>query len=76
MVRYLISIVKEINQEKIIDIILENVASKTQLHVLRVQEESDISQFLINLRPEFELVHDALMKKETPPDLDTCPTST
>ena len=37
-----------------------------------LQEESHISQFLMNLRPEFESVRFALMNREVSANLDTC----
>lgn len=52
--------------------ILENVSSTAHAEVIKVQEESHISQFLMNLRPEFESVRAALMNRETSPHLDTC----
>ena len=39
---------------------------------LKLQEETHISQFLMNLRPEFESVRSALMNKEVTANLDTC----
>lgn len=37
-----------------------------------LQEELHITQFLMNLHPEFEPVHAAFMNRENTPDLDTC----
>ena len=39
---------------------------------LKLQDETHISQFLMNLRPEFESVRSALMNREQSAHLDTC----
>lgn len=39
---------------------------------LKLQDELHISQFLMNLCPEFEPVRAALMNREISPNLDTC----
>lgn len=52
--------------------ILETVPAEVHSHWINIQEESHINQFLINFRPEFELVRAALLNRETTPDLETC----
>ena len=52
--------------------VLDTVSTALRPEALKLQEESHINQFLMNLRPEFESVRAALMNRETSPDLDTC----
>lgn len=52
--------------------LLQSVSAKFLPKAINLQEELHVSQFLMNLRPEFELVQAALMKQEHSPDLDTC----
>lgn len=52
--------------------ILAFVPSESASHVLIVQQEAQISQFLINLMPEFKPVRADLMNREIPADSDTC----
>ena len=53
-------------------IILATVKTEAKYEVQRIQEESHISQFFMNLKPEFESVRSALMNKEVSPDLKNC----
>lgn len=39
---------------------------------LKLQEQLHVSQFPMDLHPEFEPVRAALMNREIPPNLDTC----
>lgn len=52
--------------------ILDTVDTATHSQVMKLQEESHISQFLMNLHPEFESVQATLMNRETCLNLDTC----
>ena len=51
--------------------ILAFVPSESASHVLSVQQEAQISQFHINLMPEFESVRADLMNREIPAHSDT-----
>ena len=52
--------------------LLQFVSAAFLPQALKLQEELHVSQFLMNLRAEFEPVRTALMNRETAPDLDTC----
>ena len=52
--------------------LLQSVSAEFLPQALKLQEELHVSQFLMNLRPEFEPVCAALMNREISPDLDTC----
>lgn len=52
--------------------ILNSTPQRALSDVLRIQEESHISQFLMNFHPEFESIQAAYMNRETAPDLDNC----
>lgn len=52
--------------------LLHSISTEFLPHALKLQEEQHISQFLMNLPPEFEPVHAALMNREISTDLDTC----
>ena len=51
---------------------LDTVSTALWPEALKLQEESSIKQFSMNLRPEFESVWAALMNRESSPDLDMC----
>lgn len=51
---------------------LETGKPESRADVLKIQEESHISQFLMNLQLEFESVRSALLNREVYPDLKTC----
>lgn len=53
-------------------LMLSTMALVSISYVIKVHEESHISPFLMNLRPEFETVRVALMNLEASPDLYTC----
>eukprot|EP00268_Persea_americana_P045371 TRINITY_DN4622_c0_g1_i1.p1 TRINITY_DN4622_c0_g1~~TRINITY_DN4622_c0_g1_i1.p1 ORF type:complete len:229 (+),score=31.44 TRINITY_DN4622_c0_g1_i1:829-1515(+) len=52
--------------------ILIDVPREANSFVIKIQKNAHISQFLMNLRPEFEYVRAALLNREVPPNLDTC----
>lgn len=52
--------------------ILHSTPQCTLSDVLCIQEESHISQFLMNFHPEFESIQAAHMNQETAPNLDIC----
>ena len=52
--------------------LIQTVSSGFLSEALELQEETHISQFLMNLRPEFESVRSALMNRENSANLDTC----
>ena len=52
--------------------IIHTVPSGFLFEALKLQEETHISQFLMNLRPEFESIRSALMNREVSANLDTC----
>lgn len=52
--------------------LIQTVSSGFLSEALKLQEETHISQFLMNLRPEFEYVWFALMNKEVSINLNTC----
>lgn len=51
--------------------ILDTVPTESKSLVLKIQEESHISQFLMNLWLDFESVQSALMNREVSLDLKT-----
>ena len=52
--------------------LIQTVSLRFLSEALKLQEETHISQFLMNLRPEFEFVWSALMNRESFANLDTC----
>ena len=52
--------------------IIQSVSAGFLSEALKLQEETHISQFLMNLRPDFESVRSALMNREVTANLDTC----
>lgn len=52
--------------------ILETIPAEVHSHVIKIQEEPRINQFLMNFHQEFESVRAALLNRETTPDLETC----
>lgn len=52
--------------------LLTLVSIDFHLQALKLQEETHISQFLMNLYHEFESICSALMNEEISLDLDTC----
>ena len=52
--------------------LIQTVSSGFLSEALKLQEETHISQFLMNLRPEFESVQSALLNRENYANLDTC----
>ena len=52
--------------------LIQTVSSGFLSEALKLQEETHISQFLMNLRPEFESIRSALMNRENSANLDTC----
>ena len=52
--------------------LLQSVSSEFLPHALKLKKELHVNQFLMNLRPEFDLVWAALMNWEISLDLDTC----
>ena len=52
--------------------LIQTVSSGFLPEALKLQEETHISQFLMNLRPEFESIRSALMNRENSANLDTC----
>eukprot|EP00268_Persea_americana_P004867 TRINITY_DN11598_c0_g1_i4.p1 TRINITY_DN11598_c0_g1~~TRINITY_DN11598_c0_g1_i4.p1 ORF type:complete len:135 (+),score=23.59 TRINITY_DN11598_c0_g1_i4:123-527(+) len=52
--------------------LIQTVSTDFLSEALKLQEETHISQFLMNLRPEFESVQSALMNREQSANLDTC----
>ena len=52
--------------------LIQTVSSSFLSEALQLQEETHISQFLMNLRPEFEYARSALMNRENSANLDTC----
>ena len=52
--------------------IIQAVAQEAIKQVMKLQEESHVSQFLMNLCPEFEAVRASIMNREPTPDLETC----
>lgn len=51
---------------------LSNVPTESVSSVIKIQQNSHISQSLMTLCPEFESVRAALVNMEVTPDLDTC----
>lgn len=52
--------------------LIQTVSPGFLSEALKLQEETHISQFLMNLRPDFESVRSALMNRELSANLDTC----
>lgn len=52
--------------------LLPTIHSNFLLQAFKLQEESHVNQFLMNLSPKFEIVRGALMNQEISPDLNTC----
>ena len=52
--------------------LIQTVSSGFLSKAFKLQEETHISQFLMNLRPEFQSVRSALMNRENSANLDTC----
>ena len=59
-------------RNEIDSMILSDVPTEALSSVINIQKNAHISQFLMNLRYEYESIRAALLNREIPPDLDTC----